>query len=136
MKQLQDADMQYNDTTHTIEETVNRIHHERLVKLETNLVINNTSIAELQSDQFNDREMLRIISIEASVDNHQVFTADLEATVIHLESDANRTQSDVEDNNHKISLLGNTVTSLMEFSEDQREANIEIESNLTAIKIR
>ena len=139
MKQIEAATMQFNVSLTTIEETVNQEHNGRLVKLETNQQLTHASIDELQSDEYKDKEMienntLRIVSVETAVDNHQVFTTNLEAIVIQLESNINRTQSDVGDTNHKISLLGNNVTSLVEFSEDQLQHNIEFVSNLTAIR--
>ena len=110
----------------------------RLVKLETNQMAANVSITELQSGQYNDRETImnntfRVTRLETIMDN-QTSSADLEDRLIYLESDINKTQSDIEDNKSKISALGRNMTEIMAFTNDQLLRNDKIESNISLIQ--
>ena len=112
--------------------------HIRLVKLETNQMAANVSITELQSDQYNDRETImnntfRVTRLETIMDN-QTSSADLEDRLIYLESDINKTQSDIEDNKSKISVLGRNMTDFMAFTNDQLLRKDKIESNISLIQ--
>ena len=93
---------------------------------------------DIETDQFNDREMiknstLRVLRLETVIDS-QTLSAELEDKLIHLESDINKTQSDLKDNKIKINVLEENITSVMLFSNDQLQRNSEMESKLTSIQ--
>ena len=93
---------------------------------------------DIETDQFNDREMiknntLRVLRLETVIDS-QTLSAELEDKLIHLESDINKTRSDIKDNKVKINVLEENNTSIMAFSNDQLQRNKEMESKLTSIQ--
>ena len=93
---------------------------------------------DIETDQFNDREMiknntLRVLRLETVIDS-QTLSAELDDKLIHLESDINKTQSDIKDNKVKINVLEENITSVMTFTNDQLQRNNEMESKLTLIQ--
>ena len=93
---------------------------------------------DIKTDQFNDREMiknntLRVLRLETVIDS-QTLSTELDDKLIHLESDINKTQSDIKDNKVKINVLEENITSFNTFSNDQLQRNNEIESKLTSIQ--
>ena len=93
---------------------------------------------DIETDQFNDREIiknnsLRVLRLETVIDS-QTLSAELDDKFINLESDINKTQSDIKDDKVKINVLEENITSVMAFSNDQLQRNNEIESKFTSIQ--
>ena len=91
---------------------------------------------DIETDQFNDREIiknntLRVLRLETVIDS-QTLSAELDDKLIHLESDINKTQSDIKDNKVKINVLEENIASVMAFSNDQLQRNNEMESKFTS----
>ena len=137
LMQVADEENYQNHGFNTNEEAMSLSYHARMTSLETNLMLTNATLAQLQTDQLNNVKMItnhtyRVIHLETTIEN-LISSAKLENILLQLEFDLNETKTDIEENSIMIQMLEINDTIFRTFTDDQRKLNNEFETNLSLI---
>ena len=137
LMQVADEENYQNHSFNTNEEAMSLSYHARMTSLETNLMLTNATLAQLQTDQLNNVKMItnhtsRVMHLETSIEKLSS-TAGLENRLILLESDLNETKTDIEENSIMIQMLEMNDTIFRAFIDNQLQRNNEFETNLSSI---
>ena len=137
LMQVADEENYQNHSFNTNEEAMSLSYHARMTSLETNLMLTNATLAQLQTDQLKQVKMItnhtsRVMHLETSIEKLSS-TAGLENRLILLESDLNETKTDIEENSSMIQMLEMNDTIFRAFIDNQLQRNNEFETNLSSI---
>ena len=137
LMQVADEENYQNHSINENEKEMRLSYHARMTSLETNLMLTNATLAQLQTGQLNNEKMItnhtsRVMHLESSIEKLSS-TAGLENRLLLLESDLNETKTGIDENNIMIQMLEMNDTIFRAFTDNQLQRNNEYETKLASI---
>ena len=134
LMQIRDDEMNQNHSLNAIEEEMNEFFQDILAALETNQKLTNATLAQIQTDLLDCNGMItNFMRIETTIGN-LTSRAEFEDIIHRLESELNKTQTSIEENNISIRMLEYNTTTFKMFTDDHFQWNDNIDSKLTLIQ--
>ena len=137
LMQVADEENYQNHSINKNEEAMSLSYHARMTSLETNLMLINATLAQLQADQLNNEKTIRnhtsrVMHLETTIEN-LISSEEMENRLLQLESDLNETKTDIEENSIMIQMLEMNDTIFKAFTDNQLQRNNGFETNLSSI---
>ena len=136
LMQVADEENQ-NHSINKNDEAMSLSYHARMTSLETNLMLTNATLAQLQTDLLNNEKIISnttssVRHLETSIEK-LYSTTGLENRLLLLESNLNETKTDIEENSIMIQMLEMNDTIFKAFTDNQLQRNNEFETKLASV---